>query len=124
MSIHVCKCNHCAKDEYHLRYPGLSQEQAQSIANKINRGDLDRMNIADEVARLFHRYETLKILFGSLVASISHEANAKASIGELRITMQPVFREAISNGMPELDALLIPPMYPPNAKITGPGEKP
>lgn len=40
MSIHVCKCIYGGKEEYHLRYPGLSEKQAQLIADKINAGCL------------------------------------------------------------------------------------
>ena len=40
MSIHVCKCIHKGQEEFHLRYPGLSEAQAQSIADKINGGAL------------------------------------------------------------------------------------
>lgn len=42
MSIHVCRCLHNGQVEYHLRYPGLSEKQAQAIASKINSGWLDR----------------------------------------------------------------------------------
>ena len=41
MSIHVCKCTRNGVDEHHLRYPGMSQEWAQRIADKINYGWLD-----------------------------------------------------------------------------------
>jgi len=41
MSIHVCKCTHNGRDEYHLRYPGMTEEEAQNIADMINGGALD-----------------------------------------------------------------------------------
>ena len=41
MSIHVCKCVHNGKEEYHLRYPGLKEHEAQAIADKINSGILN-----------------------------------------------------------------------------------
>ncbi len=41
MSIHVVKCVHNGRIEYHLRYPGLSHEHAQAIADLINSGKLD-----------------------------------------------------------------------------------
>lgn len=41
MSVHVCKCTHNGIDEWHIRYPGMSQEGAQQIADKINAGWLD-----------------------------------------------------------------------------------
>ena len=25
MSIHVCKCTHNGREEYHLRYPGMTE---------------------------------------------------------------------------------------------------
>ena len=46
MSIHVCKCHHkfdreaVGREEYHLRYPGMSKEEAQDIADRINAGCL------------------------------------------------------------------------------------
>ena len=41
MSIHVCKCVHRGEVEYHLRYPSLTAERAQAIADLINDGRLD-----------------------------------------------------------------------------------
>ena len=41
MSVHVCPCMHHGAVEWHLRYPGMSQEAAQDIADKINSGMLD-----------------------------------------------------------------------------------
>ena len=41
MSIHVVKCVHRGNVEYHLRYPGMTEEQAQAIADQINGGVLD-----------------------------------------------------------------------------------
>ena len=38
MSVHVCKCTHNGRDEWHLRYPGMSEEAAQRLADKINAG--------------------------------------------------------------------------------------
>jgi hypothetical protein len=42
MSIHVCKCVHNGREEFHLRYPGLSESEAQALADKINAGQLDQ----------------------------------------------------------------------------------
>ena len=36
MSIHVCKCSHNGRDEYHLRYPGMTEKEALELADKIN----------------------------------------------------------------------------------------
>ncbi len=36
MSVHVC----FSDGEYHLRYPGMSQEEAQELADRINAGGL------------------------------------------------------------------------------------
>lgn len=36
MSIHVCKCMHRGREEWHLRYPGMTQEEAQWLADRIN----------------------------------------------------------------------------------------
>ncbi len=41
MSIHVCTCQHNGKTEFHLRYPGMTPEEAQAIADKINKGALN-----------------------------------------------------------------------------------
>ena len=40
MSIHVCKCEHNGRTEYHLRYPGITQDEAQALADRINGGEL------------------------------------------------------------------------------------
>lgn len=40
MSIHVCKCDYNGRLEYHLRYPGMPEEAAQELADKINGGAL------------------------------------------------------------------------------------
>lgn len=40
MSIHVCKCAHKGREEFHLRYPGMRQSEAQALADKINGGAL------------------------------------------------------------------------------------
>ena len=58
MSIHVCKCDHNGRTEYHLRYPGMSKDEAQWIADEINGGALTdgkkaaRTQPAQEVPRL------------------------------------------------------------------------
>lgn len=38
MSIHVCKCQHNGREEYHIRYPGMTEAAAQELADKINGG--------------------------------------------------------------------------------------
>ena len=48
MSIHVCECVHNGRDEYHLRYPGMSKAAAQEIADKINGGALSRKQAQPE----------------------------------------------------------------------------
>lgn len=45
MSIHVCKCDHNGRTEYHLRYPGMTQEEAQRLADKINGGAMEALAI-------------------------------------------------------------------------------
>lgn len=40
MSIHVCRCLHNGCDEWHLRYPGMREKEAQSLADRINAGAL------------------------------------------------------------------------------------
>lgn len=41
MSIHVCKCEHNGRTEYHLRYPGMTKDEAQALADHINGGTHD-----------------------------------------------------------------------------------
>lgn len=36
MSIHVCRCVHNGREEYHLRYPGITEREAQELAADIN----------------------------------------------------------------------------------------
>ena len=40
MSIHVCKCVHVGREEWHLRYPGMTEAEAGELADRINGGDL------------------------------------------------------------------------------------
>lgn len=40
MSIHVCKCTHNGREEFHLRYPGMTEAEAQDLADRINGGGL------------------------------------------------------------------------------------
>ena len=40
MSIHVCKCEHNGRVEYHLRYPGMTEAAALELADEINGGAL------------------------------------------------------------------------------------
>lgn len=40
MSIHVCKCIYNGREEYHLRYPGMTEAEAQDLADRINGGGL------------------------------------------------------------------------------------
>ena len=47
MSIHVCKCIRKGYEEYHLRYPGMTENEAQEIADKINAGMLDQQKSLD-----------------------------------------------------------------------------
>lgn len=39
MSFHVCKCEHKGRDEWHIRYPGMTEREVQSLADEINSGD-------------------------------------------------------------------------------------
>ena len=38
MSIHVCKCTRNGREEYHLRYPGMTEAAAHELADRINGG--------------------------------------------------------------------------------------
>lgn len=40
MSIHVCECARDGKHEWHLRYPGMTEAEAQALADKINGGEV------------------------------------------------------------------------------------
>lgn len=41
MSIHVCKCERHDRPEFHLRYPGMTEQEAQRLADRINGGCLN-----------------------------------------------------------------------------------
>ena len=75
MSIHVCKCG----DEYHLRYPGLTKQEAQSIADRINGGEL---TISGDALRLMKFYQV-----NNLVALVTVQAN---HIERLQAKIQPI----------------------------------
>lgn len=38
MSIHVCECDNHGRTEFHLRYPGMTEREAQATADRINGG--------------------------------------------------------------------------------------
>ena len=59
MSVHVCKCEHNGRTEFHLRYPGLTEKQAQDIADKINSGMLDA-HPQSQVQQPTHVYSVTK----------------------------------------------------------------
>lgn len=40
MSVHVCHASYNGKDEYHIRYPGWTEKDAQRMADQINSGAL------------------------------------------------------------------------------------
>ena len=40
MSVHVCNCTHNGEVEWHIRYPGMSEEAAQNLADRINSGSV------------------------------------------------------------------------------------
>jgi len=48
MSIHVVKSEYNGHVEYHLRYPGMTKEVAQRLADRINGGALE---LADAIMR-------------------------------------------------------------------------
>jgi hypothetical protein len=63
MSIHVCKCEHKGRTEYHLRYPGMYESEAQELADKINSGALAARPAApggeptdEQIERLWHKH--------------------------------------------------------------------
>lgn len=70
MSIHVCRCEHNGVQEFHLRYPGMPEDRAQHLADKINAGWLDGSEspadritaLESELARVTLENEALKLL--------------------------------------------------------------
>jgi hypothetical protein len=38
MSVHVCRCVHNGREEFHIRYPGMTERQALNLADDINGG--------------------------------------------------------------------------------------
>ena len=61
MSIHVCKCIHNGREEYHLRYPGMSERAAQELASTINgcRVETDIGRLHNENAELRAKLDAL-----------------------------------------------------------------
>lgn len=59
MSIHVCKCVHNGREEYHLRYPGMDEAQAQALADKINGGYLEKafLKLLEEYEGVMEEFE-------------------------------------------------------------------
>lgn len=57
MSIHVCKCVHNGRVEYHLRYPGISNKKAQDLADDINGGAI---SLAKESSSMIDEIQTLR----------------------------------------------------------------
>jgi hypothetical protein len=51
MSIHVTECVHGHLKEFHLRYPGMTYEEAQKLANDINSGKLQKYERAMELLK-------------------------------------------------------------------------
>lgn len=51
MSIHICKCIHNGKEEYHLRYPGMTENEALELASAINGANFGDTARLDWLAR-------------------------------------------------------------------------
>ncbi len=62
MSIHVCECERLGKVEFHLRYPDMSKEEAQSIADRINIGLLSTSTELDYTPGDWFKVTTLEEL--------------------------------------------------------------
>jgi hypothetical protein len=80
MSIHVCKCDYNGSLEYHLRYPGMPEEAAQELADKINAGALENVKTVFEVPEdswpKVHSVEELRNFFRSRLPAIREAARA------------------------------------------------
>lgn len=47
MSIHACMCNRNGRTEWHLRYPGMTEREAQNLVDRIN-GSMLTVNTSRE----------------------------------------------------------------------------
>lgn len=87
MSVHVCECEHNGRTEYHLRYPGMTQAEAQNWADKINGGSpYDAPTPAQEVTQSEPIYQ-LQRGDGSWIDQdkASYDYNAQYGINTIRI---------------------------------------
>lgn len=52
MSVHIIKCVHGGRVEWHLRYPGMTEQAAQALADDINSGKFMNEQQRQELAEL------------------------------------------------------------------------
>jgi hypothetical protein len=79
MSIHVCKCKHNGITEFHLRYPGMSEEAAQELADKINGGKLEGGALPDaasvKLESIIAQYTSMDTA-NAIAKSVKHYLNS------------------------------------------------
>jgi hypothetical protein len=79
MSIHVCECKHNGITEFHLRYPGMSLDAAQELADKINGGKLEGGALPDaavvKLEEIIAQY-TSDSVATSIAKSVKHYLNS------------------------------------------------
>ncbi len=89
MSIHVVKSEYNGHVEYHLRYPGMTKERAQALADQIN---------AD------HR---LADVYKSMLGAQQHHAELCRSVYEAAVKAKLIHGiGACGGGLPTFDAII------------------
>jgi hypothetical protein len=105
MSIHVCKCEHNGRTEYHLRYPGMTKDEAQALADRINGGEL--VGAEHPVRKdALDRMDALINPANKLLAIPSHSATqlaAFADMATIRAALQDKAGEVPADGWLKLD---------------------
>lgn len=92
MSIHVCESVYRGNAEFHLRYPGMTEQEAQNLADSINggcvpvrssppkfqRGDLVRKKSGSQwEGRVVGAYSTELTPEGYAVESSTHKGSVQ-----------------------------------------------
>lgn len=61
MSVHVCKCIHNGRVEFHIRYPGMSESEALELADSINAGKYPSIKNRNKELELLSDVPIIKI---------------------------------------------------------------
>jgi hypothetical protein len=102
MSIHVHKCQHNGEEEFHLRYPGMSEEAAQGIASRINSGGLLTESQIESLQNILTKHGTNRLNDAVGDALEFGELRAAWSYGSEVCFPVPVPRNTVNGGHPPL----------------------